>query len=137
MRDKSKQFCSLKLLIYLICPQGRKEYIMAKRTMVRDWEKKVITILGKEYDYSKLSPEMKDLAGFLGTGTKLVDKLAGMKAYTDQEKSAVVDKTWNNLMEGKWRQPGEGVVTMKKKLTEAKSKATPAELEVLKKLGLA
>ena len=109
---------------------------MAKRIMERDWEELTITILGVKYDYDKLSQEIKDKCGFLGYGTKLVDKLAGMKAYTDQEKIAVVNKTNNNLLEGNWRQPGEGVVTMKKKLTEAKTKATPAELKVLEKLGL-
>ena len=113
---------------------------MAKRTMVRDWERKVITILGVEYDYTRLNTEMKEKAGFLGFGTKLVDKLAGMTAYTDQEKIAVVNKTWESLLQGNWRQPGEGVAamnaSMKKQMAEAQSKATPAELKVLKKLGL-
>ena len=67
-------------------------YIMASRTMERDWEKRIVTILGKEYDYGKLSPEMKDMAGFLGFGTKLVDNLAGMKAYTSEEKLKKVEK---------------------------------------------
>ena len=109
---------------------------MAKRTMVRDWERKVITILGVEYDYRKLSSEIQDKCGFLGFGTKLVDRIAGMKAYTDAEKIEAVNKVNDNLLQDKWRQPGEGVVTMKKKMVEAKEKATPAELKVLKKLGL-
>ena len=109
---------------------------MAERTMTRDWERKIITILGVEYDYNKLSPEMKDMAGFLGFGTKLVDNLAGMKAYTSEEKTLKVDKVYDNLLAGNWRVPGEGVQTMKKKMTEAKAKATPTELKVLEKLGL-
>ena len=109
---------------------------MAKRTMERDWEKRTITLLGKVYDYSKLSPEMKDMAGFLGFGTKLVDNLAGMKAYSKEEKLKKVDKVYSALLKGEWRIPGEGVQTMKKKLAEAEAKATPAELAVLKKLGL-
>ena len=109
---------------------------MAKRTMERDWERKIITILGKEYDYGKLSPEMKDMAGFLGFGTKLVDNLAGMKAYTTREKLVKVDKVYESLLAGNWRVPGEGGVSMKKKMVEAKAKATPAELKVLEKLGL-
>lgn len=109
---------------------------MAERTMQRDWEKRTVTILGKTYDYGKLSPEMKDIAGFLGFGTKLVDNLAGMKAYNTKEKLAKVDKVYENLLAGNWRVPGEGVQSMKKKMDEAKGKASPAELEVLKKLGL-
>lgn len=110
---------------------------MAERTMTRDWKERTITILGKVYDYNKLSPEMKDMAGFLGFGTKLVDNLAGMKAYTSEEKTEKVDKVYDSLLAGNWRVPGEGVQSMKKKLTEAKGKATPAELKVLEKLGLA
>ena len=109
---------------------------MAKRTMERDWEKQVITILGKEYDYTKLPQAMKDKCGFLGYGTKLVDNLAGMKAYTSKEKLEKVDKVNDNLLASTWRVAGEGVQSMKKKMTEAKEKATPAELKVLAKLGL-
>ena len=109
---------------------------MATRTMERDWKEQTITILGKVYDYKKLSPEMKDMAGFLGFGTKLVDNLAGMKAYTSEEKTEKVDKVYNSLLQGNWRAPGEGGQSMKKKLTEAKEKATSAELKVLEKLGL-
>ena len=110
---------------------------MAKRTMERNWGKGTITILGKEYDYTGLSPEMKDMCGFLGFGTKLVDNLAGMKAYSTEEKLEKVDKVFNSLMNGEWRVPGEGKQTAKKRMESAKEKATPAELEVLKKLGLA
>lgn len=109
---------------------------MAKRTMERNWEEKTIKILGKEYDYKTLSADMKDMAGFLGFGTKLVDNLAGMKAYTQEEKLAKVDAVYKALCEDKWRIPGTGVQTAKKKINEAKEKATPSELEVLKKLGL-
>ena len=104
--------------------------------MERDWEKKTVTILGKVYDYKKLSPEMKDMAGFLGFGTKLVDNLAGMKAYSPEEKLEKVSKVYDSLLAGNWRVPGEGIQTMKKKMDNAREKATPTELEVLKKLGL-
>lgn len=109
---------------------------MAKRVMERDWESKVITILGKGYDYNQLTPQMKEMCGFLGLGTKLVDNLAGMKAYSLKEKQEKVDKVWGSLLKGEWRIPGTGNQGMKKKLTDAKEKATPEELEVLKKLGL-
>lgn len=111
-------------------------YNMAKRTMERDWEGQTITILSKVYDYKKLSPEMKDMAGFLGFGTKLVDNLAGMKAYSSEEKLEKVDKVFDSLLKNEWRVPGEGKQTMKKKMDEAKAKASDKELEVLKKLGL-
>lgn len=109
---------------------------MAKRTMERDWEKRTITILGKTYDYNELRPEMRDMCGFLGFGTKLVDNLAGMKAYSPEEKLEKVDKVFNSLMKNEWRVPGEGKQTMKKKMDEAKAKASDSELAVLKKLGL-
>lgn len=109
---------------------------MAKRTMERDWEKRTITILGKEYDYNLLPDKMKDMAGFLGFGTKLVDNLAGMKAYSSEEKLEKVDKVFDSLMKNEWRVPGEGKQSMKKKMDEAKGKASASELAVLKKLGL-
>ena len=109
---------------------------MAKRTMERDWKEQTVTLLGKVYDYKALSAEMKDMAGFLGFGTKLVDNLAGMKAYSQEEKIAKVTSVYNNLLKGNWRVPGEGTQSMKKKLTSAQEKATPQEMEVLKKLGL-
>jgi uncharacterized membrane protein len=104
--------------------------------MERDWEKRTITILGKEYNYNKLETEMQNMCGFLGFGTKLVDNLAGMKAYSSEEKLEKVDKVFDNLVKGEWRVPGEGKQTMKKKMDEAKAKASASELEVLKKLGL-
>jgi len=110
---------------------------MAKKTMTRDWERGTVTILGKDYDYKVLTSEMRDMCGFLGFGTKLVDNLAGMKAYTDAEKVEKVDKVYDSLLQGNWRVPGEGVQSMKKKLVDAKEKATSAELKVLAKLGLA
>lgn len=87
---------------------------MAKRTMERDWKEQTVTILGKVYDYKKLSQEMKDMAGFLGFGTKLVDNLAGMKAYTSEEKLEKVSKVYDNLLQGNWRIPGEGGKTSAK-----------------------
>lgn len=109
---------------------------MAKRTMERNWVKRTITILGKEYDYKLLPEKMKGMAGFLGFGTKLVDNLAGMKAYSSEEKLKKVDRVFNSLMKGEWRVPGESKQTIKKKMDEAKEKASASELAVLKKLGL-
>ena len=109
---------------------------MAARVMERDWEELTITILGKEYDFKRIPQEMKDKCAFLGYGTKLIDNLAGMKAYSSDEKIAKVDKVNNSLLAGNWRIPGEGGTGVKKKLENAKEKATPEELEVLKKLGL-
>lgn len=109
---------------------------MAKRTMERDWERKVITILGVEYDYKALSAEIQDKCGFLGYGTKLVDRLAGMKAYTDEEKVEAVNKVNGNLLQGQWRQPGEGKTSAKAeraKVMEAYEKASKADKAVMRK----
>lgn len=109
---------------------------MAKRTMERDWEKRIVTILGKDYDYNKLSPEMKDMAGFLGFGTKLVDNLAGMKAYTSEEKTAKVDKVFNSLLKNEWRVPGEGKTSAKaerEKVMKAYEEASDSDKAVMRK----
>ena len=110
---------------------------MAKRTMERNWEEQTVTILGKVYDYKKLSPEMKDMCGFLGFGTKLVDNLAGMKAYTQEEKTAKVDKVHDCLKAGNWRVPGEGGQSSAKaerlKVMEAFKKANTSDRAVMRK----
>lgn len=113
-----------------------RKYIMAKRVMERDWDKRTITILGKVYDYTGLSPVMKDLAGFLGFGTKLVDNLAGMKAYSQEEKLKKVDKVYASLMKGEWRVPGTGEkITAKverEKIFAAFEKATKEQKKVMR-----
>lgn len=109
---------------------------MASRTMERNWEKRIVTILGKEYDYGKLNTKMKEMAGFLGFGTKLVDNLAGMKAYTSEEKLKKVDKVYENLLNGNWRIPGEGGTSAKAeraKVIEAYTNASAADRKVMEK----
>ncbi len=91
---------------------------MAKRVMERNWEELTITILGKEYDFNTIPQDMKDKCAFLGFGTKLVDNLAGMKAYSSEEKTGKVDKVFNSLLEGNWRVPGEGGSSSAKKERE-------------------
>ena len=108
---------------------------MAKRTMERNWEEQTITILGKVYNYKELSPQIKDSAGFLGFGTKLVDNLAGMKAYSQEEKLKKVDAVYESLLKGNWRVPGSGKESFKKKLASAVEKATPEELAMMKKFN--
>ena len=109
---------------------------MATRTMTRDWERQIITILGVEYDYHKLSAEIQDKCGFLGYGTKLVDRLAGMKAYTDEEKTSAINKINDNLLAENWRQPGVGGTSAKAeraKVMEAYEKASKADKAVMRK----
>ena len=109
---------------------------MASRTMKRDWEGKTITILGKVYDYESLPQKMKDMAGFLGFGTKLVDNLAGMKAYTSEEKLEKVDKVYESLLKNEWRVPGTGGKTSAKaereKIFEAFAKADKEQQKVMR-----
>lgn len=107
-----------------------------KRVMKRDWDERIVTLRGVEYKYNDLNAEMKDMCGFLGLGTKLQDVTADMAAYNDKEKIEKVNRTFKTMLDGLWRVPGTGKQTMKKKMDEAKEKATPEELEVLKKLGL-
>lgn len=109
---------------------------MATRTMTRDWEKRTITILGVVYDYTKLEEDMQNNCGFLGFGTKLVDNLAGMSAYTNKEKTAKVDKVYKSLLAGIWKIPGTGGASAKAeraKVMEAYDKASVADKAVMRK----
>ena len=138
MPDKSKRFIiNNQCLTAQHLAQPRKEYIMAKRTMERSWEEQTITILGKVYDYKELPPKMKHMCGFLGFGTKLVDNLAGMKAYSVEEKAAKVDKVYDNLMKDTWRVPGEGGKSSAKaerlKVMEAFEEANKSDRAVMRK----
>lgn len=111
---------------------------MATRVMERDWKEQTLTILGKVYDYKVLSAEMKDMAGFLGFGTKLVDNLAGMKAYSQEEKLKKVDKVYDALLQDNWRTPGEGNSLSGKKEREkifaAYAQASKAQQKIIQEV---
>lgn len=109
---------------------------MPKGKIKKDWKKHTVTIFDKAYALSGIPTDMQVMCSFHGLCQKLGDTTASMKDYSQTEKSAAIDKVYGNLKAGLWRVPGEAVQTMKKKLTEAKEKATPAELKVLEKLGL-
>jgi len=109
---------------------------MPKGKIIKNHEKAEVTILEKTYALKAIPQDMQNACAFHGLCQKLGDTTAGMKAFTDKEKSAAIDKVYGNLVAGLWRVKGEGVQTMKKKMTEAKAKATPEELKVLEKLGL-
>lgn len=109
---------------------------MPKGKIIKDHEKQEVTILGKMYALKAIPTDMQKACAFHGLCQKLGDTTAGMKDFTQAEKSAAIDCVYINLKAGLWRKPGEAVQTIKKKLTEAKEKATPAELKVLEKLGL-
>ena len=109
---------------------------MPKGKIVKDHDKAEVTIFEKTYALSALPEDVRAKCSFHGLCQKLGDTTAGMKDYNQAEKSAAIDRVYENLVKGLWRVPGEGTQTMKKKLAEAKEKATPKELDVLKKLGL-
>ena len=73
-----------------------------------------------------------------GVKQKLADDLARAAdvKLTPKEMKEELAAMWDRLIDGKWFKPGGGVSSMKKKIDAAKDKATPKELEVLKKLGL-
>ena len=118
---------------------GRDTKKSPKRKMEKDFSKGTVVLYGKTYTTSGLSDTIKANLILHGLVQKLIDSTAGMnnKDYTDQERSAKISGVYETLKTGQWSKPGEGKATMKKKLEEAKTKATPAELAVLKKLGLA
>ena len=129
-----------------VCPLDtitltRKEVIpmTTKRKVAKDFAKGTVVLYNKTYAVAGLTDTIKANLTLHGLVQKLVDATAGMnnKDYTDQERSAKIEEVYVSLKAGNWTKPGEGKSTMKKKLEEAKEKATPAELAVLKKLGLA
>lgn len=110
----------------------------AKRKMTKDFAKGTLVLYGVTYKLSELPPTMRANCGIHGLCQKLIDSTAGMNAkdYTDKERATKVFEVWSTLKKNQWTKPGEAKATMKKKLDEAAAKANPAELKVLKKLGL-
>ena len=75
-----------------------------------------------------------------GVKQKLADHVARSAdvKLTPAEMVVELKALWNRITVDKlWNKPGEGKSTMKKRVDEAVAKASPAELAVLKKLGLA
>ena len=109
-----------------------------KRKLSKDFSKLSLVLYGVTYKVSELTATLQNNCALHGLCQKLIDCTAGMnsKDYTDKERADKVAEVWAALKAGQWNKPGEGKATMKKKLDEAKDKATPAELAVLKKLGL-
>lgn len=104
----------------------------------QDFNTKSVTMYGKTYRLDSLPKTQQDNCKVYGLAVKLTRTTAGMNldTYSDKERSDKVEECWNHLKENNWNKPGEGKSTSKKKIDEAKSKATPEELAVLKKLGL-
>jgi hypothetical protein len=100
---------------------------------------KSVTMYGKTYKLDSLPGTMQTNCGVYGLALKLNRSIAGMNAdtHTDEERGRQIDATYDHLKRDQWNVTGEGKATLKKKLDEAKVKATPTELVVLKKLGLA
>ena len=98
-----------------------------------------VTLYGKTYKLESLPKTQQNNCGVYGLAVKLTRTTAGMNVdtYTDVERSASVEECYGHMKANDWNKPGTGKSTMKKKLDEAKEKATPVELAVLKKLGLA
>ncbi len=110
-----------------------------KRKLEKDWEKQEFTLYGTTYKLSNVADSMKKNCEFHGFVQKLIDSTAGMTiklGYTDAERKARINEVMARLKIGQWNKPGEGKETSKKKIDEAREKATPAELAVMKKLGL-
>jgi len=108
----------------------------AKRKMEKDFAKLALVLYGKTYELSKLTKTIQSNCALHGLCQKLVDSTAGMnsKDYTDAERGKKIDEVWVILTSGQWKKPSEGKISAKKIVDEAKVKATPEELAVLKKL---
>ena len=104
---------------------------MSKGKIIKNHEKAEVTILGETYTLSAIPQDMIKACAFHGLCQKLGDTTAGMKDFSDTEKSAAIDKVYENLKVGLWRKPGEQAQTMKKKVVEAITKATKEELNVM------
>ena len=110
-----------------------------KRKMTKDFTKGTLSLYGVQYKVTDLPQTMQANCRLHGLCQKLIDSTAGMnsKDYTEDERAAKVAEVWATLKKDQWTKPGESKATMKKKVDEAVEKASPEELAVLKKLGLA
>ena len=79
----------------------------SKKKTIYSVEKGTVELFGIEYDIYGLPEEMKKRLMLVGAvGCKLKDCTAGMKDYSDSEKSAAVGKVYNALKEGNWNVKG-------------------------------
>lgn len=108
---------------------------MPKGKIIKDWEKQTVTILDKTYSLKAIPTEMQAMCSFHGFCQKLGDTTAGMKDFNQAEKSAAIDKVYENLVNGLWRKPGEQAQTMKKRVNTALSTATKEQIDVMVQLN--
>ena len=104
----------------------------------QNFSEQSVTLYSKTYKVGSFPTTQQINCSVYGLAVKLVRCTAGMNndTYSDAERSAKIDECWEHMKGNNWNKPGTGVSTMKKKVDEAASKATPEELAVLKKLGL-
>lgn len=129
--------------INMACPSathGREvKHMTTKRKMVKDFDAMTLVLYGITFKLSDLPKGIQAKCALHGMCQKLVDSTAGMnsKDYTDDERKEKIKEVYATLKSNLWAKPAEGKSTIKKKVDAAIAAATPEELALLKKLGLA
>ena len=102
----------------------------------QNFNEKSVTMYGKTYKLEDLPETQQDNCMVYGGAVKLNRSTAGMNtdAYTDAERSARVDETWEVLKGNNWNKPGTGTRTAK--IDSAWAAANESERAILAKLGL-
>ena len=102
----------------------------------QNFNEKSVTMYGKTYKLEDLPETQQDNCMVYGGAVKLNRSTAGMNtdAYTDAERSARVDETWEVLKGNNWNKQGTGTRTAK--IDSAWAAANESERAILAKLGL-
>ena len=108
----------------------------AKAKGGQNFNEKSVTMYGKTYKLENLPKTQQDNCMVYGGAVKLNRSTAGMNTdtYTDAERSARIDETWETLKGNNWNKPGTG--TRSAKIDTAWANADETERAVLAKLGL-
>jgi hypothetical protein len=95
-----------------------------------------VVMYGKTYKLLDLPKTQQNNCMVYGGALKMGRSIAGMNAdtYTDTERSARIDETWETLKANNWNKPGAG--KREDKLKAAWDKASNSEKVILTKLGL-
>jgi hypothetical protein len=111
-----------------LCGDAVKEYNMADIRMKWNYnpDTEILTVLNGEvelssYDLTRITDEdVVKKCHMNGVKSKISDKTASMKDYTLEEKVAVMNGKFEDLVNGTWNMKGTGVkISAKKIMTEA------------------
>jgi len=97
----------------------------------QNFNEQSVTMYGKTYSWKNLPDTQKANCGVYGLALKLGRSTAGMNAdtYTDAERSARIDETYETLKGNNWNKPGMGGGGIKKAELQAQLAEKQAQLD--------